>query len=231
MAAAACAAASSAAAASVAAARLRMSPFCCGAVLSAAAMPSGAARTRLRGRAERRPNPAPPAPRRSLQHSQVAPASRSQLRAIEYENSGSSIEDEEKCGSWEKSVFLRGGPGVDSPTVLYLSIPCCIWIQQIRRQLLERRACTGTWKPLRPRDVHPPDTRPQSRISRAVMPPMVSARSLAEANIFSRMRPRAAVGQCDRTVGMPAPCPSRVRAVHTTIARFGPPPKFPTFLH
>ena len=52
------------------------------------------------------------APRRSLQHSQVAPASRSQLRAIEYENSGSSIEDEEKCGSWEKSVFLRGGPGV-----------------------------------------------------------------------------------------------------------------------
>ena len=116
-------------------------------------------------------------------------------------------------------------------TVSDLDIPRWIWIQQIRRQLLERRACTGTWKPLRPRDVHLPDTRPQSRISRAVMPPTVSARSLAEANLFSRMRPRAAVGQCDRTVRMPAPCPSHVRAVHTTIARFGPPPKFPTFLH
>ena len=111
-AAAACAAASSAAAASVAAARLRMSPFCCGAVLSAAAMPSGAARTRLRGRAERRPNPAPPAPRRSLQHSQVAPASWSQLRAIEYENSGSSIEEHRRERG--RKVSQLRGPGLHS---------------------------------------------------------------------------------------------------------------------
>ena len=126
---------------------------------------------------------------------------------------------------------VHHGHHSDHKTVSDLDIPRWIWIQQIRRQLLERRACTGTWKPLRPRDVHLPDTRPQSRISRAVMPPTVSARSLAEANLFSRMRPRAAVGQCDRTVRMPAPCPSHVRAVHTTIARFGPRTKFPTFLH
>ena len=111
---------------------------------------------------------------------------------------------------------------LDHETVSDLDIPCWIWIQQIRRQLLERRACTGSWKPLRPRDVHLPATRPQSRIRRAAMPPTVSARSPAEANLFSRMCPRAAAGRCDRTVRMPAPCPSRIRAAHATIARFHP---------
>ena len=97
--------------------------------------------------------------------------------------------------------------------------------------LLQCQTWARSSRPIRLRDVHQPATRPQSRLSRAVMPPTVSACSLAEANLFSRMRPRAAMGQCDRTVRMPAPCPSRVRAAHPTIARFGPRAKFPTLLH
>ena len=97
--------------------------------------------------------------------------------------------------------------------------------------LLQCQTWARSSRPIRLRDVHQPATRPQSRVSRAVMPPTVSARSLAEANLFFRMRPRAAMGQCDRTVRMPAPCPSRVRAAHPTIARFGPRAKFPTLLH
>ena len=94
--------------------------------------------------------------------------------------------------------------------------------------LLQCQTWARSSRPIRLRDVHQPATRPQSRLSRAVMPPTVSACSLAEANLFSRMRPRAAMGQCDRTVRMPAPCPSRVRAAHPTIV---PRAKFPTLLH